>query len=95
LTEEDFDKMDALDIEWDELSATLEHSVEERARLQNLISDLTARVTEMDAYALTITAVIDNEEAQLALDDQWHREEATQVNLQHIQTEISSLEMQM
>jgi len=74
LTEEDVDKMDLLDVEWDELSEQLEHSITERAGLQVLISDLIARVTEMDAVALTITAVIDNEEAQIALEDQYWRE---------------------
>jgi hypothetical protein len=95
LTEEDFDKMDELDLEWDELSEQLEYSVHERARLQNEIQDLTARVTEMDAVALTITAVIDNEEAQIALDQQADREWTTQLNLMSLQTEISGYEMQL
>jgi len=95
LTEEDVDKMDELDVEWDDLSEQLEFSVEERARLQNEIQDLTARVTEMDAVALTITAVIDNEEAQIALNDQYDREWTTQLNLMALQTEISGYEMQL
>lgn len=73
-TEEDFDKIDALDVEWDQLGEDITYAVEERARLGNEIQSLTAKVSETLSYSLTIAAIIDQEEAQIALDEQTWRE---------------------
>jgi hypothetical protein len=93
-TEEDLDKMDALDAEWDQLGEDLEWSIDERARLQNEIQSLTAKVADTLSYSLTISAIIDSEEAQIAMDDQAWREFELNEAIMTLETDISNYEMQ-
>lgn len=95
MTEEDWDKIDALDLEWDEIGEELEWAIIERSRLQAEISDLTARVSETLSYSLTISAIIDQEEAVIALDAQSWREWELIIEITNLATTIANYEMQL
>lgn len=86
------DKADELNAEFERLGLRIGEILESRDTMALEIERLTAKVTETDALALTIEAVIADEEAALALDRAAAAEAALVTQLEELDGEIGNLE---